>query len=44
MRLLSNSLLKDFQVEFNIIRCGAHTIALVVNADLKSFQKIIDKV
>ena len=44
MRLLSNSLLKDFQVEFNIIRYDAYTVALVVNTGLKKFKPIIDKV
>ena len=44
MKLLSTALATNLQVDFNIIRCGAHTMALVVNAGLKSFQKIIDKV
>src|SRR6266542_5925018 len=44
MRLLSNTLLQKLQVDFNVIRCGAHTIALVVNAGLMKFKPIIDKV
>ena len=44
MRLLSSTLSNEFQVNFNVIRCGAHTIALVVNSGLKKFQKTIDKV
>src|SRR6266511_5824466 len=44
MRLLSNTLLQKLQVDFNVIRCGTHTIALVVNADLMKFKPIIDKV
>ncbi|EXX58099.1 hypothetical protein RirG_201040 [Rhizophagus irregularis DAOM 197198w] len=44
MRLLSTALKTNLQMDFNVIRCGAHTIALVVNSGLKSFQKVIDKV
>lgn len=44
MKLLSTRLSKDSQVDFNIIRCGAHTIALVVNAGLKKLKPVIDKV
>lgn len=44
MRLLSSILSTEFQVDFNVIRCGAHTIALVVNFGLKEFQQTIDKV
>ncbi|GBC31091.2 zinc finger BED domain-containing protein RICESLEEPER 2-like [Rhizophagus irregularis DAOM 181602=DAOM 197198] len=43
MRLLSTALKTNLQMDFNVIRCGAHTIALVVNSGLKSFQKVIDK-
>src|SRR6266498_4797581 len=44
MKILSTRLAKELQVKFNVIRCGAHTIALVVNAGLKKLQPIIDKV
>jgi len=44
MRLLSDTLAIELQVDFNVIRCGAHTITLVVNSGLKKFQKVIDKV
>ncbi|GET61992.1 hypothetical protein RIR_jg12105.t2 [Rhizophagus irregularis DAOM 181602=DAOM 197198] len=44
MKLLSTALETNLQVDFNVIRCGAHTIALVVNSGLKSFQRVIDKV
>ena len=44
MKILSIRLAKELQVKFNVIRCGAHTIALVVNAGLKKLQPIIDKV
>jgi hypothetical protein len=44
MKLLSTRLSNDLQIDFNIIRCGAHTIALVVNAGLKKLQPTIDKV
>lgn len=44
MKILSTRLAKDLQVNFNVIRCGAHTVALVVNAGLKKLQPIIDKV
>ena len=44
MRLLSSTLSNEFQVNFNVIRCGAHTIAFVINSSLKKFQKTIDKV
>jgi hAT family C-terminal dimerisation region/Domain of unknown function (DUF4413) len=44
MRLLSDTLATELQVDFNVIRCGAHTIALVVNSGLKKFQQVIDKV
>ena len=38
------TLATSLQVNFNVIRCSAHTIALVINSGLKKFQKIIDKV
>ena len=44
MKLLSTRLSRELQVDFNVIRCGAHTIALVVNAGLKKLQPTIDKV
>ncbi len=44
MKLLATTLATKLQVNFGTIRCGAHTIALVVNAGLKKFQIIIDKV
>ncbi|CAG8756358.1 5502_t:CDS:2, partial [Rhizophagus irregularis] len=44
MNLLSTNLSSELQVNFNIIRCGAHTVALVVNAGLKKLQPVIDKV
>jgi len=44
MQLLSEQLLKELHVDFNVIRCGAHTIALVVNAGLTKFKSIVDKV
>ena len=44
MKILSTRLAKELQVKFNVIRCEAHTIALVVNAGLKKLQPIIDKV
>ena len=44
MRLLSEQLLKELYIDFNVIRCGAHTIALVVNAGLNNFKSIVDKV
>ena len=44
MNLLSTTLATNLQVDFNVVRCGAHTIALVVNSGLKSFRTIIDKV
>ena len=44
MRLLSEQLLKELYIDFNVIRCGAHTIALVVNAGLNKFKSIVDKV
>ncbi|CAB5359322.1 unnamed protein product [Rhizophagus irregularis] len=44
INLLSTKLSNELQVNFNIIRCGAHTIALVVNAGLKKLQPVIDKV
>ena len=44
MRLLSEKLLQELQIDFNTIRCGAHTIALVVNAGLTKFKSIVDKV
>src|SRR6266487_803102 len=37
MKLLSTRLSRELQVDFNVIRCGAHTIALVVNTFLKKF-------
>ncbi|GBC30316.2 zinc finger BED domain-containing protein RICESLEEPER 2-like [Rhizophagus irregularis DAOM 181602=DAOM 197198] len=43
MNLLSTNLSSELQVNFNIIRCGAHTVALVVNAGLKKLQPVIDK-
>jgi len=44
MNLLKDILLNDFKVKFNIVRCGAHTVALAVNAGLKEFKPVIDKV
>ena len=44
MRLLSEQLSKELYVDFNVIRCGAHSIALVVNAGLNKFKSIVDKV
>ncbi|CAB4434400.1 unnamed protein product [Rhizophagus irregularis] len=44
MRLLSTTLSDELQIDFKIIRCGAHSIALVVNAGLEKFKPIIDKV
>ncbi|CAB5213586.1 unnamed protein product [Rhizophagus irregularis] len=44
MRLLSTTLSDELQIDFKIIRCGAHSIALVVNAGLGKFKPIIDKV
>src|SRR5215213_4682521 len=44
MRLLSTTLSEELYVNFNTIRCGAHTIALVVNAGISKFKTIIDKV
>ena len=44
MKLLSFALRTNLQMDFNVIRCDAYTITLVVNSGLKSFQKIIDKV
>ena len=44
MRLLSEKLLEELHIDFNTIRCGAHTIALVVNAGLNKFKSIVDKV
>src|SRR4051812_31845077 len=44
MKILSTRLAKDLQVNFNVIRCKVHTIALVVNAGLKKLQPVIDKV
>lgn len=44
MRKLSTILLNELKVDFNVLRCGAHTIALVVNAGLLKFKPIIDKV
>ena len=44
MKLLSTTLATSLQVNFNVIRCDAYTIALVVNSGLKSFQKTINKV
>ena len=44
MNLLTTTLSKELQVEFNVIRCGAHTIALVVNAGLGKLKTVIDKV
>ena len=38
------SFLNEFQMPFYVIRCGAHTIALVVNAGLGKFKTIIEKV
>ena len=43
MRLLSTTLSQNLQVDFSIIRCGAHTIALVVNAGLAKFKPIVNK-
>jgi hypothetical protein len=44
MRLLFEQLLKELHVDFNVIKCGAHTIALVVNASLTKFKSIVNKV
>ena len=44
MRLLSEKILEELHIDFNTIRCGAHTIALVVNAGLNKFKSIVDKV
>ncbi|CAB4441708.1 unnamed protein product [Rhizophagus irregularis] len=44
MRLLSTTLSDELQIDFKIIRCGAHSIVLVVNAGLGKFKPIIDKV
>src|SRR4051794_9030650 len=44
MKILSTRLAKDLQVNFNVIRCETHTIALVVNAGSKKLQPIIDRV
>ena len=44
MKLLSTTLSQNLQVDFSIIRCGAHTIALVVNAGLAKFKPIVNKV
>jgi hypothetical protein len=44
MKLLKDALLNNFKVNFNVIRCGAHTVALAVNAGLKEFKPVIDKV
>lgn len=44
MNKLSSALLEELKVEFNVLRCGAHTIALVVNAGLSKFKPLIDKV
>src|SRR6266508_3658671 len=43
MRLLSNTLLQKLQVNFNVIRCDAHIIALVVNAGLNLNLLLISK-
>ncbi|CAB4433545.1 unnamed protein product [Rhizophagus irregularis] len=44
MKLLKDILLNDFKVKLNIVRCGAHTVALAINAGLKEFKPVIDKV
>jgi hypothetical protein len=44
MNQLKTKLSRDLQVEFNVVRCGAHTVALVVNAELKKLQPVINKV
>jgi hypothetical protein len=44
MKLLSEKLLQELHLKFNVIRCNAYTIALVVNAGLKKFKPIIEKV
>src|SRR5204862_6944657 len=44
MKLLTARLLQELQVDFNVMRCGAHTIALVVNAGLTKFKSVVDKV
>jgi hypothetical protein len=44
MKLLSTKFSRELQINFNIIRCSAHTVALVVNAGLKKLQPVIDKV
>ncbi|CAB4424784.1 unnamed protein product [Rhizophagus irregularis] len=44
MKLLTTTLSNELQVDFNVIRCGAHSIALVVNAGLGKVRNIINKV
>lgn len=44
MKKLSIALLEELKVDFNILRYGAHTIALVVDAGLLRFKPLIDKV
>jgi len=44
MKLLLTRLSRELQVDFNVIRYDAHTIAFVVNAGLKKLQPTIDKV
>ena len=44
MKKLSTILLNELKVDFNVLRCGAHTIVFVVNAGLSKFKPIIDKV
>lgn len=44
MKLLTTTLSSELQVDFNVIRCGAHSIALVVNTALEKIRMIINKV
>jgi sulfur relay (sulfurtransferase) DsrF/TusC family protein len=44
MDKFSNMLMEDYSIEFEVIRCGAHTISLVVNAGLYKIKSVIDKI
>jgi hypothetical protein len=44
MKLLTTIFSNELQVDFNVIRCGAHSIALVVNAGFEKVRIIINKV
>lgn len=44
MKLFTTTLSSKLQVDFNVIRCGAHSIVLVVNAGLEKVRIIINKV